>query len=849
MKKSSIILITGLIGLSLRAQFFDPAGKNISSPLITSLAPRSSCTVNGISITTLGTINGVVYATPNAGTCSSPNAFYNGGIGAYTGFGTTGFVRYTFSQSISSVRISYSAINGPNGTGLDVGQLSVNGGGTMVLSNPCGATIGGMNNDVLTCNISGGVNPFGDVNITVSSSLPFTEITLTNIGGQTGWVEGNPCNFIFPPNCPDTNCYWTLNGNTVSNNNFIGTKNNQDFKIQTNGLERMTVEANGNVGINNINPSFQVQVGSGSTSGIANRNGLFLSHANAAYMTVKSGTNPEVFFGSDNTVSYGIIGTFSNHDLGFRTNNTERMTLDVNGRLGVGIPAPVGTLDVARGTAPNGTAILRGTTRATNFNFGATEHTYIRGGLTNSNVIINDGGGSVGIATATPLNTLHVEGGARVTDLPTTNRTRIVTADLDGDLGRIDMPTANQTNVFLRGDGTFSTVPNNGGNTTNTCNTNNTNFVSKYNGANSITCSQIWDNGTSVGIGLTNPNTQLHTTGIIRSGNIGDGFIRLTPGNATQSGHIEFYRPNGTRNGYIGWNANNLEYRSENNANHLFSGGSVVVNATSPRTYTGAGVSITGSPTVNTVAHLDVNGLTFTNTLVVSSDAKLKKDIKTIENALEMVIKLDGKTYTWENEKFKERNLDNIPQAGYLAQEVEKVFPTAVVKDNKGFYAMNYNAIIPVLSNAIKELNAKVEKQNNAVIENEALKTKIASLEERQASYDEKFALLEKTIAQLCESGCAGLEKKTDVDVLYQSIPNPTDSEALINYYLSREYSDASISIYTQDGKAMKTIQLEGKKGNGSIKINLSDLSNGTYIYTLVAGERVIDSKKLQIVK
>jgi len=71
----------------------------------------------------------------------------------------------------------------------------------------------------------------------------------------------------------------------------------------------------------------------------------------------------------------------------------------------------------------------------------------------------------------------------------------------------------------------------------------------------------------------------------------------------------------------------------------------------------------------------------------------------------------------------------------------------------------------------------------------------------------------------------------------------------LINYYLAKEYSSAYITISTLDGKEKASYKLNHKIGEGSIKVSLGDFSNGTYIYSIVAGERVIDSKKLQILK
>ena len=107
------------------------------------------------------------------------------GSGSWTGTSSTGFVRYTFSKDATCATVTYSAVNG----GSDIGQITVNGGGIVSLSNACGASISG---NTLTCNL----NSYGNVTVKVSSTTPFTTITLTNTGGSSGWVQGNPCNFI-----------------------------------------------------------------------------------------------------------------------------------------------------------------------------------------------------------------------------------------------------------------------------------------------------------------------------------------------------------------------------------------------------------------------------------------------------------------------------------------------------------------------------------------------------------------------------------------------------------------------------------------------------------------------------
>jgi hypothetical protein len=44
---------------------------------------------------------------------------------------------------------------------------------------------------------------------------------------------------------------------------------------------------------------------------------------------------------------------------------------------------------------------------------------------------------------------------------------------------------------------------------------------------------------------------------------------------------------------------------------------------------------------------------------------------------------------------------------GLLAQEVQKVFPELVSEDNNGMLAVNYQALVPVLINALKELESE----------------------------------------------------------------------------------------------------------------------------------------------
>ena len=94
-----------------------------------------------------------------------------------------------------------------------------------------------------------------------------------------------------------------------------------------------------------------------------------------------------------------------------------------------------------------------------------------------------------------------------------------------------------------------------------------------------------------------------------------------------------------------------------------------------------------------------------------SSDVTLKKDITPIENALEMINKISGNTFTWNTGiqhliPYKNGTKDT----GILAQEVEALgLPGVTTTRGDGVKAVRYERLIPVLIEAVKELTAKVK--------------------------------------------------------------------------------------------------------------------------------------------
>jgi len=88
-----------------------------------------------------------------------------------------------------------------------------------------------------------------------------------------------------------------------------------------------------------------------------------------------------------------------------------------------------------------------------------------------------------------------------------------------------------------------------------------------------------------------------------------------------------------------------------------------------------------------------------------TSDANLKENVQTFENALDIVSELRGVRFNWKK--------DNKPSVGVIAQELEEILPELV--SNTSPKTVNYNGIIGVLIEAIKELSEEVQNLKNQI--------------------------------------------------------------------------------------------------------------------------------------
>ncbi len=94
-----------------------------------------------------------------------------------------------------------------------------------------------------------------------------------------------------------------------------------------------------------------------------------------------------------------------------------------------------------------------------------------------------------------------------------------------------------------------------------------------------------------------------------------------------------------------------------------------------------------------------------------TSDRRYKKNIETIESALDTVLRLKGVSYEWEIDKYGDKGFTKGKHYGVVAQEIAKVLPEVVRKNTTGDLGVSYMEMIPVLIEAVKEQQKMIDMQ------------------------------------------------------------------------------------------------------------------------------------------
>lgn len=194
------------------------------------------------------------------------------------------------------------------------------------------------------------------------------------------------------------------------------------------------------------------------------------------------------------------------------------------------------------------------------------------------------------------------------------------------------------------------------------------------------------------------------------------------------------------------------------------------------------------------------------NTLEVS-DSYVKSD------TLEMSVKAEPSSLELQRLEKQHYGID--------VEQLEEAFPELVYTLEDGTKSINYMEMIPLLLQSVKEL-----------------KSEIASLKKGESAASKAKGTTAITT----------VEEETEMLSVSQNKPNPFTDKTTIELSIPESVSKASLFIYDMNGKQVDRIDISDR-GATNVSITSAGLTEGMYLYSFIADGKVIDTKKMILVK
>lgn len=133
--------------------------------------------------------------------------------------------------------------------------------------------------------------------------------------------------------------------------------------------------------------------------------------------------------------------------------------------------------------------------------------------------------------------------------------------------------------------------------------------------------------------------------------------------------------------------------------------------------------------TLSVAGSIRATGNITASSMACSSDRRLKRNIISLEHSREMVRHLRPVRYQWRREAFPERHFNDREQIGFIAQEVEEIYPELIHTAEDGYKSMDYARLSVVL---IKSLQEITEKNQELKLACEQLEAQLEVAEKKQ---------------------------------------------------------------------------------------------------------------------
>jgi hypothetical protein len=112
---------------------------------------------------------------------------------------------------------------------------------------------------------------------------------------------------------------------------------------------------------------------------------------------------------------------------------------------------------------------------------------------------------------------------------------------------------------------------------------------------------------------------------------------------------------------------------------------------------------------VRVIGTIVASGTITTSAISCPSDLRYKKNIVPLDNPIERLMQINAVQYNWRREEFPNMNFSDKLQTGFIAQDLEKIFPEMVFTDDAGYKYIYYSRLTPLLVETIKEQQKQIE--------------------------------------------------------------------------------------------------------------------------------------------
>lgn len=158
---------------------------------------------------------------------------------------------------------------------------------------------------------------------------------------------------------------------------------------------------------------------------------------------------------------------------------------------------------------------------------------------------------------------------------------------------------------------------------------------------------------------------------------------------------------------------------------------------------------------------------------------------------------------------------------GLSAEQLGEVLPDLVYENEDGTKSINYVELVPILVQAVGELSAKVEELENGNLQKKAQK---ATANQRSS----EGSLLMLSLAQ--------------------NKPNPFSNSTTIEVCIPEDVQKAFIYVYDLQGKKVEQVDITAR-GKQNIQLSSANLTDGMFLYSLIADGKVVETRRMIVEK